>query len=225
MTTVGILQPSYLPWCGYFEQMAKVDIFIHFDNVPYTRKDWRSRNQILLDHTPHYLSVPTHRRPLGTLINEIEINNTQPWWKKHCLTIENAYRKAPYFQYVAEDVFPILRSAPPLLVDLNISLAQALARTLGITTPTAKASEFEFSYTDKSDRVLQLCKAVGATRLYDGKAAAAFLDIPTFIAEGIDVVFQDYQHNKYPQGSAKFTPYMSVIDMIARCGPEARNLL
>lgn len=205
--------------------MARADLFVHFDDVPFTRKDWRSRNRILLNGEPHWLSVPTVKRPLGTPILEIEIDYTRDWTRKHRLTIESAYRRTPYFDLIAASVIPVLETKPDLLVDLDLALAAEIGGLLGIETPCVRSSQYQFEYQGKSDRVLQLCRRLDAGLLYDGNAARAFIEVEAFAESGIAVQFQDYQHPVYAQRSAPFVSHLSVIDLIAHVGPKAGDVV
>ena len=135
MTTAAILQPGYLPWLGYFEQMECADVFVHMDDVPFTRKDWRSRNRIRLHDKPHWLSVPVHKQPLGTSIRDMRIDYSQNWVHKHRSAVESAYRKAPYYQWLADAIFPILEDREEFLVDLDVRLAMKLRECFQIKTP------------------------------------------------------------------------------------------
>jgi WbqC-like protein family len=225
MTTAAILQPGYLPWLGYFEQMERADVFVHMDDVPFTRKDWRSRNRIRLHDRVHWLSVPVLKRPLGTSIREMRIDYSQNWVHKHRCAIESAYRKAPNFHWIADAIFPILDDREEFLVDLDVRLALKLRECFQIETPCAFSSGLNVSSKNNVDRIIEICKAVGATRLYDGQAAKAFIDLEYFAAAGIEVEFQDYQHPLYDQGSDGFIPQLSAIDLIAHCGAQARGLL
>ena len=225
MTTAAILQPGYLPWLGYFEQMECADVFVHMDDVPFTRKDWRSRNRIRLHDKAHWLSVPVHKQPLGTSIRDMRIDYSQNWVHKHRSAVESAYRKAPYYQWLADAIFPILEDREEFLVDLDVRLAMKLRECFQIKTPCFFSSALKVTAKNKMDRIIEICGAVGATRLYDGQASKEFIDIEYFFEAGIEVEFQDYRHPIYDQGGEGFIPHLSAIDLIARCGGQARGLL
>jgi hypothetical protein len=225
MTTVAILQPGYLPWLGYFEQMERADVFVHMDDVPFTRKDWRSRNRIRLHDKAHWLSVPVLKQPLGTSIRDMRIDYSQNWLRKHRSAIESAYRKAPYFPWLADSIFPILDDREEFLVDLDVRLAMKLRECFQITTPCVFSSTLCVSSQNKVDRIIEICRSLGATRLYDGQAAKEFIDAEYFADAGIEAEFQDYRHPVYDQGGEGFIPQLSAIDLIAQCGPQSRSLL
>jgi hypothetical protein len=215
MTTAAILQPGYLPWLGYFEQMERADVFVHLDDVAFTRQDWRSRNRIRLNDKAYWLSVPVLAQPVGTKIRDMRIDYSQKWVRKHRGLIESAYGKAPHFQALADAIFPILDDREEFLVDLDVRLVIELRKLLQIKTPCAFSSQLSVASTNKMDRLIEICRAVGATRLYDGQAAKDFIDIE----------YQDYKHPVYDQGSEGFIPHLSAIDLIAHCGPQSRSLL
>lgn len=224
--TVAILQPGYLPWLGFFEQMARADLFIYFNNVQFTKKDWRNRNYILNAGKKCLLTVPVKKAPLGTPIHDIRVSYDVPWPRKHLKQIKAAYEKAPFFEPLFSDLSAIIESRPSFLEDLDIQLSGLIARHLNISTPSVLSSDLPDQSEDKNERIIDLCKQVGASQLYDGKAAADFIDIAAFEDNGVSVFFQDYNHPEYSQvGSDTFVPYLSAIDLIFNKGDKAFDIL
>lgn len=222
---VGIIQPSYLPWLGYFEQMARVDLFVYFDNVQYTKKDWRNRNRIKTSRGPHLVTIPIHRVALKTPINQIEINYARDWTLDHLNLLKENYRRAPFYEEIIEILRGHLSKKYHLLSEINFDLTNALAAYMGIGTKTCLASEFNIASSDKNQRIIDLCKRVGANVLYDGKSAEEFIDLDRFRAEGIEVVFQDYRHPEYQQFHPPFVSHLSVVDLLFHHGPESRDII
>lgn len=218
---IGILQPVYLPWLGYFEQMALTDLFVHFDTVQHTRRDWRNRNRIVMGGREQLLTVPTRKAPLETPITQVEISYEQTWQKKHLKQLRLAYGSAPHFQPLYDEIAEVIEAAPRYLWELDTRLVAVMARHLGITTPTAFASEVPGQSEDKNQRIIDICKHFGADLLYDGKSAEEFIDMERFAENGIEVIFQDYQHPVYPQGKGAFLSHMSALDLLFRQGGAA----
>jgi hypothetical protein len=169
--------------------------------------------------------VPVLKQPLGTSIRDMRIDYSQNWLRKHRNAIESAYRKAPYFQWLADSIFPILDDREEFLVDLDVRLAMKLRECFQITTPCVFSSTLCVSSQNKVDRIIEICRSLGATRLYDGQAAKEFIDAEYFADAGIEAEFQDYRHPVYDQGDEGFIPHLSAIDLIAHCGPQSRSLL
>ncbi len=222
---IGILQPVYLPWIGYFEQMALTDLFVHYDTVQHTRRDWRNRNRIVMGGAEQLLTVPTRKTALDTPITEVEISYEQTWQKKHLKQLRLAYGSTPYFQPLFDEIAAVIERAPQYLWDLDTRLVAVMARHFGIDTPTAFASEVPDQSADKNQRIIDVCKHFGADILYDGKSAQDFIDMDLFAENGIEVIFQDYQHPVYPQGKGDFLSHMSALDLLFRHGPEARDIM
>lgn len=232
---VGILQPGYLPWLGYFEQMAYVDQFIFMDDVQYTKRDWRNRNRIKTANGPIWLTVPVPKHPLDTPLNAKEIIYAGFWVHKHLRSIELNYGKRPYFQPLFSEIEGVLLKRSERLVDLTTELIAVLCRHLDIDTPTALSSTVprhepvsggdQQHLRDKNARIIAICRHFGADCLYGGKKSANFIDVDRFRQQGIDIIFQDYHHPIYPQAYGEFVPHMSAIDLIMNTGPDAPKVL
>jgi hypothetical protein len=238
--TIGISQPVYLPWLGYFEQMAYVDQFVFMDDVQYTRHDWRNRNRIKTASGSIWLTVPVHSHPRSAAISEILIDYSQNWLRKHLRAIEVNYCKCPYYQPLSEDLAKVLSSKPKKLVDLTVALIRTLCLYVDIEAdlafssavprqPTAKKDGEESREAEKlerrNSRIIDICHHFGASRLYDGKSATQFVDVGRFRREGIEVVFQEYHHPVYPQAFGDFMSHQSIIDLVMNTGPDAPSIL
>ena len=238
--TLAINQPTYMPWMGYFEQMARVDHFVFYDDVQYTKQDWRNRNQILGANGPIWLTVPVKRSSLKTQINHIEINNVTHWASKHLKAIRHCYSKAPYFDTTFEMLQDILEQDWRLLVELDVALVQKIAAKLEINPAMEMSSnlpkELDFSNQPQRDvannaiakrnlRIIEICRHFESDIYYTGARAANYIDTELFKKFGITVEFQDYKHPVYNQLGSIFQSHMSVIDLMMNTGPAARNLL
>lgn len=222
---IAILQPGYLPWLGFFEQMLLTDHFVYLDDVQYTKKDWRNRNRIKTANGVTWLTVPTRKAPRDTPINQIEINYDQPWPTRHLRTIELAYSKTPYFNECFPRLRAVLETRRVYLQDLTNAIVDLFRDLLRITTPTSRSSELGIQAGEKNEKVWRICRALGADELYDGQAARAFLDVDALERRGIRVTFQAYEHPEYPQRFGPFIPFLSTLDLLMNCGPEARAII
>ena len=237
---IGILQPVYMPWLGYFEQIAYVDEFIIFDDVQYTKKDWRNRNRIKTAHEAMWITVPVRKAPIESKINQIKISYERDWVKSHLRSIVVNYSACKYFDTIYPDIERLLESRPEYLIELDVCLIKLFCDYLKISTPISYASSVSTDSVEtkaqhpcdeasknehKNRRILNICKYYNATILYDGKSAADFIDTERFSVEGVEVVFQDYDHPVYQQLFGKFIAYQSILDLIMNAGPEAKSIL
>lgn len=222
--TIGILQPGYLPWVGFFDQMARVDLFVYLDDVQFTKADWRTRNRILARNGPVWLSVPVKKAPVNTRIKDIEISYSQKWVQKHLNLIRENYKKAPYFEPLFSELSKTIKEKPARLIDLDATLVNVLKGFLNIDTPILNSSELNAAG-NKTDKLINLCKATGATRLYDGYSARDFIEPEKFRCSGIELHYQKYSPVPYTQMFGEFVPYLSVVDLCFNKGPESLSII
>jgi hypothetical protein len=221
---ISIVQPCFVPWLGYFEQIAVADVFVYFDDVQYTKKDWRNNNQLKSPNGVKPIFVPVSNASRSILINEALISYQSDWDQTILNQLDNWYRKAPFFKEIKALIEPHLSARHEKLVDLNYALNGSILSYLGIQTPIFRSSQVKKNTDNKIDRIVEICRHFeGVDILFDGKKAADFLDATYMQSKGIHVVFQDYVHKPYRQLWGDFVPYMSVIDVLMNCGPEARN--
>ena len=216
MTTVVIQQPSYLPWLGYFEQAYQADLFVFYDDVQYTKNDWRNRNRIKTPLGWQWLTVPVNYKS-GQEICDVGIDPSQKWRGKHLKALEANYAKAPFFwHYIGffKNLYEQEWTDICALAEYSVIM---LCKILNIQT------EFKFSKDmpvegGQTERLVNICKSLGADRYYSPQKSKAYLDISLFEKEGIRVEFQEYKHPVYPQLHGEFMPYLSVVDLIFNCG-------
>jgi hypothetical protein len=223
-----ILQPTYLPWLGYFEMISSSDIFIIFDHVQFERKSWQNRNKIKTANGETYLTVPVEKAPQKTPISEIKISYQQgnPL-ENHWKTIMLAYKKSLYFEKYKLLFEKIYSKKYVLLRDLNVDLIKLTCDILGIKTKIILSSELNLKdeNMEKNEKVINLCKNQGIDILYDAKGAEELLDKSLFQKENIKTIFQKFKHPEYPQLWEEFMPYLSVIDLIFNNGGESLSII
>lgn len=226
MKSISIIQPGFLPWLGYYEQMELADVFVHFDDAQFTRQDWRNRNRLKSPDGVSVISVPVQKHEFAkTPINEINIANAHPWSRKLLKQIRSWYGKAEYF----DEYFPafenVLQTRFARLVDLDYALNEAVRDILGIDTPQYLSSEIPGKSEDRNMKIIDICKHHGADFFYEGQSGMNFIDLAMFNRNGIQVVFQDYQHRPYRQLWGAFESHLSVLDLLLNCGPQSRDVL
>jgi len=224
LTTLVVLQPSYLPWLGCFDQMSKADVFVWYDDVQFDKHGWRNRNRIKGPKGPLWLTVPVlHKQRGPQSIDNVEIDNSKPWRRKHLTTVEQLYARAPFYSSVLPRLSDLLGRQWERLADLSIATTEWFANELAIETPRYRASQLDIDG-DRNGRLIEICRHFRATRYVSGDAARAYLDIERFGTAGIEVVWHSYQHPQYPQLYGEFIPHLSTLDLLLNVGSEARKL-
>jgi hypothetical protein len=223
---IGILQPGYLPWLGFFEQMHASDIFVIYDDVQYDKHGWRNRNLIKTPQGPRWLTVPVlmnfSQRPL---ILEVKVNNRENWRKKHLFSIRQNYAKAPFFSRYIDFFAEAYQRDWEYLIDLDLHLLSNLAAFLGIDPGKIVRSSSLGLTGDRITRLIGICQKLGAATFYEGASGRNYIDEAAFRRQGITVTYQDYQHPSYRQLYGDFTPNLSIIDLLFNCGDESLAIL
>lgn len=221
---ISIHQPQYLPWLGYFDKISKSDVFVLLDNVQFKKNEWQNRNRIKTARGWQWLTVPVIHK-FSQKIYEVKINNTVLWEKKHLNTLITNYSKAAFFrQHIAFFEQAFAREWR-CLVDLNIHFIRYLADGLGLSEKRlVRASEYDLRE-DATERLIDICKQLQGGVYLSGRDGAKYLNTALFEKEGIQVVFQDYHHPRYPQLYGAFEPGLSAVDLLFNCGSESRSVL
>lgn len=223
--TAVILQPSYLPWLGYFAQMHKSDVFVVYDDVQYDKHSWRNRNRIKTPQGAQWLTVPVCTKGRDWPSNrEVTIDNAQSWRKKHLQSIKQSYARAPFFKDYVGIFEGIYERDWTYLIDLNMACLTAMTEALGLKREIRFSSELEVEG-ERVDRLIEICRKVGATDFYEGAAGRDYIDDARFAAAQLGIEYQDYQHPTYPQLHGEFVPFLSVADLLFNCGPRSLEIL
>ena len=222
---VAIHQPEYLPWLGFFKKMMNVELFVFLDDVQFRKKGWQNRNRIRINDGTTLLSIPVHTHSYPK-INEVTIDNEKNWSIRHKKSILYNYAKAPYFDEIKDFVESIFEKKFQYLVNLNTEIIKFIMNELEIKSKIVFSSELEISKKG-SDRVLDICKAVGADHYITGTFwAESNLRVEEFKKSNIDIEFQKFQHPIYKQIHGEFIPEMSIIDLLFNEGrKEAKKIL
>jgi len=224
---VAIIQPSYIPWRGYFHQIQKADLFVFYDDVQYDKHGWRNRNRIKTANGPVWLTIPASSKGNvvnKTLINQIEIAWDSPWNVKHWATIKQAYGKTPHFAEYGPLLERFLNQRPAKLADFTVELTIELARALGLQTRFVRSSELGVSG-DRMERLMATLRAVGATHYISGPSAQGYLDEARLRDAGISLEYMVYDYPEYKQLYPPYDPQVSVIDLLFMEGPRAQELI
>jgi hypothetical protein len=226
MKRVAIMQPTYLPWSGYFGLMRSVDLFIFLDSVQFARRSWQQRNQIKTANGAQWLTVPVNSKgKRDQRIDEVEIDPTAQFAAAHTRAIELNYHKAAAYGAIAPEILADLNAPQSKLAELTIGLTLKIRAILGIETPVLRSSAMSGEGT-KANLLASLCREVGATEYVSPPGSQEYLDeSDAFKQAGIPVRYFTFQHPEYPQLFGVFLPYMSCIDMLFNCGDRSLSLI
>ncbi|HVZ53576.1 MAG TPA: WbqC family protein [Pseudolabrys sp.] len=218
---VSIHQPAYLPWLGYFDRIARSDVFIVLDNVQFERNSFTNRNKIKTANGPAWLTVPVRLSGhFETTIADIEIDDTQDWRRKHLRSIEQSYSRAPDFAEKFGRLSALYEDRQHRLAPLCVTQLRFWLGELRIDTPVLLASEQPVSGR-KSDLVLALCRHAGATTYLSGPLGRGYLNENEFAEAGIAVAYHDFVHPAYKQQYGDFVPAMAIVDYWMNSGDPA----
>ena len=225
--TVCIIQSNYIPWRGYFDLIGLSDEFIVYDNVQYTKNDWRNRNRIKTNRGSIWLTIPVaHSGHMGQAIDEARIARPA-WAEKHWKTLSQAYGRASFFKHYTAELEGLYARSGEMdrLSQVNRLWIDFIVQALGISTPITSAHGYRFAG-DRNARLIELCLAAGARRYLSGPAAQSYLDVNAFAENGIEVTFMDYDgYPDYPQLHGDFDPFVSILDLILNLGPDAPRFM
>ena len=236
---VAIVQSNYIPWKGYFDLIAAVDEFVLYDEVQYTRRDWRNRNRIKTPNGPLWLTIPVAVKGCYLApIREIRVSDSQ-WNVGHWRTLATTYARARCFRDIApriEDLY--LGCQEEHLSDINRGFLEAVCGWLDIGTPLRWSWEYPAAPTSnpgaaveerdaaRSRRLAEICSQAGAAVYVSGPAAGVYLQPERFTERGITVEYFDYSsYPEYEQLYPPFDHHVSIVDLLFNTGKDARQYL
>ena len=221
---VVIEQPTYLSWAGYYGMIDIADTFVFYDDVQFTKQSWQQRNRIKTTNGSWiWLSVPVLHN-FGQKINEVRIDNTVNWRRKHWESIYQSYHKTPYFKQYQDTLEEIYQEEYEYLADWSTHIIMQVSGLLGARIPdVVKSSELSGLTGHKTDRLVQLLNKIGADEYISGLGTRVYIEPGKFKDNDIKLYLYEYEPQVYPQTKGEFFPYMSVIDLLFNVGDEAIN--
>jgi hypothetical protein len=223
-----ILQPSYIPWRGYFDQIRRAEIFIFYDDVQYDKHGWRNRNQIKTAAGKQWLTIPVHSAGVtaGIPIKDVRIDWSKPWTRNHQKALETSYSKAPFYKEHGPLLESVYSRQDELIADFTIETTKLLAGALGIqTTRFLRSSEMKGASGRKTERLVQILQEVGANHYLSGPSARDYIDAGAFAKAGIALEYMKYEYPEYPQLYPPFEPNVSVLDLLFMTGEQAQRYI
>lgn len=222
--TIAILQSNYIPWKGYFDIIAKSDVFVIYDEVQYTRRDWRNRNLIKSNNGLKWLTIPVIQDDYYQKIFDTKILQGN-WIKKHKSTLQTNYGKAPYYKEYKDAIFEIYAIPSTNLSNINRKFIEKICAILSIDTKIIDSRELNLEG-DKVERLIDACKKLGATKYISGPTAKNYINEVLFNENNIEIEWMDYaEYKEYNQLYPPFEHGVSILDLIFNEGPIARSFL
>jgi hypothetical protein len=221
MKKVAIVQSNYIPWKGYFDMIAAVDEFILYDDMQYTRRDWRNRNQIKTPQGLQWLTVPVKvKGKYHQTIRETEIDGGE-WAEMHWKAIVQNYRRTPHFEEVAAVLEPLYcQRRYTHLSALNRAFIDTVCAYLGVATKISNS--WDYTLIDgKTERLADLCAQAGGTQYISGPAAGDYIEEHVFKEKGIELAWFEYAgYPQYPQLWGEFVHGVTILDVMFNCGKD-----
>ena len=219
---VAIHQPNFFPWLGYFDKMACADVFVWLDDAQFAKSGagtWSNRVRLLVGGSPQWVTMPVRRDYHGTrLTNEMLIDERQPWREKLLKTIALHYKKARYFDDVFPTVSALVADATDRLADYNRAAIETIAQCVQIDTGKCVTASSLAIDARSTDRLVAIVQRVGGTAYLSGGGAGGYQDDAMFGKAGIELIFQQFKHPVYEQGTQEFCSGLSIVDALMHCG-------
>jgi hypothetical protein len=216
------MQPAYLPWTGYFNLISSVDTFVFLDNVQLQKNYWHTRNRILVNQKPHWISVPVKREKLGQSIAETKLDDSQRWRSKHVKLLQQVYSKHPFSEDILELCEFLQNDDSIYLAELNIQLIKWFLFKMKISTTVVLASDLNIEG-KRTERIINILKELKASCYLSPKGAKEYLEEDGFLKQKfVKLEFQNFESLQYSQYKKnEFESYLSIVDMLANLGWHA----
>jgi hypothetical protein len=226
MKIAAIMQPTYLPWMGYFDMIDRSDCFVFLDSVQFEKRSWQQRNRIQGPDGELWLTVPVQTKGrYSQMIVEARIDPTMNFGEKHIKTITHLYCKSPFFKNYIDGLSAIILKPYELISDLNIDLIRWFTMQLGIEKEMLRSSSIRHEG-KKSRLLVNICESVGADTYLSAAGSRTYIEEENqFAPNGINVTYHSYHHPEYRQNSKVFMPYLSAVDLLFNEGPACLSII
>lgn len=218
---LSVMQPTYLPWPGYFNLISRADKFVFLDDVKVEKSSWHVRNKLAVNGKDSYISVTVDSSRTDN-IDQVQLSTKHPWRKKHIGMLQGAYNKHPYGKEVIQIVAPVIQDDSLItLADLNIRLIAVICDYLGLARNFVRSSELEIAGV-RSDRLLSLCQHFNADTYLSPLGAKEYIEADGILVDSAHrVEYQNFPSEEYSQkGVESFIPYLSIVDLLSNLGAE-----
>lgn len=218
MKKIVISQPMFFPWIGLFEQIRLADIYVHYDDVQFSKGGFSNRVQIKTENGFKWLTVPLLKPKLGMKINEAKINNMTNWRRSHMSFLLQTYKSAPFQSDMLEIVNSVYNKQSTTVADISINSIQEVCKYYGLTNTVFHCSSELDVKGQSSQRVLDIVKLLEGKVYITGHGAKNYMNHELFEENKIKIEYMDYKRTPYPQLYEGFDPHVSILDLIANAG-------
>lgn len=222
MTTVVVMQPTFLPWLGYFDLIDQADVFVFYNDVQFVKQSWLSRNRLNGPNGVFYLNCPVKKNAIGATISETLIDNSQPWRKKILKTLFYTYQKSMFFEEVHSWMIDFFELQFDRLDSQNIGFIKKLNERIGLDTPLKLSSELNLRSEDRIDKLIEICMYNRANRYLSTPGAKVYMSVEQgqrrMQEADIEMLYHNYELEPYQVSLSNYEPYMSIIDMLYNVG-------
>jgi len=231
MQVVAVHQPNFLPWLGFFEKFDRADVFVLLDEVQLARRSATTRVSILLDGRSHLLSLPVrHTGSQSVRICDAELDTESPLLRKGAASLERAYSRCPHWSPIGAEALEVLADPPASLLELNLRLLTIMATGLGVDAGKIRLQSSLGGTGQKSELMASLTRAAGGDVYLSGgqdpalgggpgPSGADYNDPAIYTEHGVALVYQNFEHPSYEQGTPEFVPGLTALDALTRVGP------
>lgn len=225
MKRVCIHQPDFLPYLGFFDRLLFTDVFIILDDVQFLRRGWHHRDKIKTKQGESWLTLSIKKGDYYQKINQVLLGEDRDVWVPRNLNlIKENYRDAPYFDNYFSQIKDIYQLPLVKMIDINMEFLKFCFDAFNLQVNKIFSSDLNVEG-QNNQKLINLVKAVEGTHYLSGTGARAYLDEGMFAQEGIVVEWQEFKHPIYSQLHGEFIPYLSCIDLLFNCGPQAKDVL
>jgi hypothetical protein len=221
---ITIHQPEHMPWLGFFHKIAQVDTCVILDDVQYEKRYFQNKNKVRTKEGYNWLIIALGKKKLDTKIKDVIIAPDSLWADRWINILQQVYNKSRYGNLYLSAIVDIIRGKYDKLADLNFALIKYLCACLGVTTNFLISSDLG-TEGKASDKILNICRAVGAETYLSGISGKDYLKLEDFDRAGIKVEFQEFHHPVYKQMHDPFIPCMSVIDLLCNHGDQSLDII
>ncbi|MEM6909584.1 MAG: WbqC family protein [Pseudomonadota bacterium] len=220
----AIMQPTYLPWIGYFDLIDTADQFVFLDDAQVLKRSWGVRNRVIGQNGETFLTVPLsgHSQTDDCTFINTSIDPGHKWRKTHLATIRHSYGKAPHFAEVFADLEAVLSADNTTIGALNEAFIKATAERIGIQTPFLQSSKLDGIDGRKDHRLLSICRKIGAQTYLSAQGSAAYIEQTNeggaFAQSGVELRYHNFAHPVYSQTADGFVSHLSIVDLLMNCG-------
>lgn len=220
--TCVVMQPTYIPWVGYFDLIDLSDVFVFYNDVQFLKRSWQSRNQIKTINGTQFLTIPTLTTNRDNLINEVKFCNDTHWAKKHLTSLFLSYKKSTYFEETFPFIEGLLMEEYEFFQDFNMGIIKEICAKIGISTPFVMSSDLTKTNAIKDHRLLEICLELNCDTYVSTPGSSDYIELinpeGAFRNSQVQLLYHNYSPVTYPQNFGSFISHLSIVDLLFNVG-------